>query len=109
MNAHGLSCVSRGADILVSSGASGHWCKPLGCSGGWHWRTELPGEIHSTCKISFWQAYVPHTVCGCGLQALLEAGSLVARMKLLLSALILQRNRLQLLVALRSVDEDAPG
>ena len=33
----------------------------------------------------------------------------MARMKLLLSALILQRNRLQLLVALRSVDEDAPG
>ncbi len=43
------------------------------------------------------------------LQALLEAGSLVARMKLLLSALILQRNRLQLLAALRSVDEEAPG
>ena len=43
------------------------------------------------------------------LQALLEAGSLVARMTLLLRALLLQRNRLQLLLALRSVDEDAPG
>ena len=56
-----------------------------------------------------WHSIVSHTVVVCGLQALLEAGSLVARMKLLLSALILQRNRLQLLVALQSVDEDAPG
>ncbi|KAK9839519.1 hypothetical protein WJX81_006943 [Elliptochloris bilobata] len=42
-------------------------------------------------------------------QALLEAASLVARMKLLLSALILARNRLQLLVALQTMDEEMPG
>ena len=42
-------------------------------------------------------------------QALLEAGSLAARMKLLLSALMLERNRLQLLVALQSMDEGSPG
>ena len=56
-----------------------------------------------------WCGLVSHSVFACCLQALLEAGSLVARMKLLLSALILQRNRLQLLVALRFVDEDALG
>lgn len=41
-------------------------------------------------------------------QALLETRSLVARMKLLLSALMSARNRLQLLAALQSVDREAP-
>jgi hypothetical protein len=47
------------------------------------------------------------TRAGARAQALLETSSLAARLKLLLSALIASRNRLQLLVALQSVDGEA--
>jgi len=56
---------------------------------------QLPARCARSCAL------------GARAQALLETSSLAARLKLLLSALIASRNRLQLLVALQSVDGEA--